>query len=294
MKKRDRLAVLLLLAVLLVPAAARADFGPKPGIRLTVTNPPEEEYYLDLLIQERGAGGSIPYTAEEYAAKRLDAAMFEQLFCLADAGWYPVLAGGESLPWESGLTAFSFRGEREHYISEAYAKIYAKDFRIIVVTASGTVRVSEPVRRQTFYVNITYDYLENEIHLFPLAVVYLIQFASTCIPTLLIEGVLLLVYGFSLRKSGKVFLITNVATQVFMTATLGTALIYGSVGGALLVIVPVEIVIIVAEAKAYLRFFNEQPKYRRRAYAIVANLVSFLIGFASCWAGDGGFTSGLT
>lgn len=274
-KRRNRHAVLLLLAVLLIPAVAHADFGPKPHVEVTVVNPPREEYYLDLLVQERGAGGLIPYSAEEYAARGLDAAMFELLFSLADEGWFPVLAGDGSLPWAGKMAGRPDRNGREHYFSRTRVD---DTCRIIVVTASGAVRVSEPVERHTFHVNMTYDYANNRVSLRSLAFAYLAQFASTCIPTLLIEGLLLRLFGFSFKKSGKVFLITNVATQVFLTATLGTALLFGSLLGMYYFVIPAEIVITIAEAMVFTRLFTEQTKQQRRLYAIMANLVSFLAG----------------
>jgi hypothetical protein len=43
--------ILIVLFLFAVPTTARADVGPKPELTIVVRNPPEGEYYLDLLIQ---------------------------------------------------------------------------------------------------------------------------------------------------------------------------------------------------------------------------------------------------
>ena len=45
------------------------------------------------------------------------------------------------------------------------------------------------------------------------------------IPTLVIEGVILLLFGFSLKKNWKAFLLVNIITQIFLTVTVGISLI---------------------------------------------------------------------
>lgn len=264
--KKKRFLILLALALILLPATARADFGPKPFVIITVTNPPEEVYYLDLLTREPGADHCTATEMGDY-----DAAMVALLFSLADEGWYPMHASEDEL-W--GLTAWPDDDGKEQFNFSGFAN----NRRIIVVTESGKVTVSEPITRRTFHTNIRYDYAANKIRLFPIVLAYPLQFAATCIPTLLIEGFLLWLFRFTLKKSGKVFLITNVATQVFLTATLGTVGFYHGALGMLMLEVPIELLILIAEAIVYARCLTEHSKLRRVLYAITANLASFLIG----------------
>ena len=90
---------------------------------------------------------------------------------------------------------------------------------------------------------------------------YAKQILATLLPTLLVEGLLLIPFGFPLRRNWKVFLLANLGTQVLLTATLGFVAMQGALWSVYLLFVPVELVIFVTEALVYRRrLHSNQPE----------------------------------
>ena len=98
---------------------------------------------------------------------------------------------------------------------------------------------------------------------------------STLLPTLVIEGLLLIPFGFPLRRNWKVFLLTNLGTQVLLTATLGIMAMQGQLWRVDLLFVPVELVIFAIEALVYRRrLHTDRPNPHPVVYALTANILS--------------------
>lgn len=276
MKPADKnpgfIILMILIICLFMPiflsTPVHADFGPKPSITIIVKNPPNEEYYLDLLIREEQVNNSLQDEKDKY-----DPLKFELFQNYNDDGWVPALVHGTKIPLFGRLTGtrqgkdvvhtFSYFGTPEH-------------FKIMIVTPENRVVVSNELVRQTYQHQLTYDYETGAIGQRSKFTTYVIQFLSTLLPTLLIEGLILLLFGFSLKKSYKVFLWVNLATQVALTATLGTAAITHGMFTAYFLAVPAELAIIIMESIAFSRLLKEHTKGRRVAFAVTANIVSII------------------
>lgn len=111
--------------------------------------------------------------------------------------------------------------------------------------------------------------------------VYLAQFCTTFIGTIVIEGLFLILFGLFSKQNIGVFFITNLITQIFLTCTMGVAMIHDGIIMAGIVFFIVELGILVAETIAYRSFMKFKSKERVTTYGIVANLASFLIGFTT-------------
>ena len=256
--------------VFALPTPVYADFGPKPAITIIVKNPPSEEYYLDLLIKADEINNSLADERDQY-----DAVKFKLLEDYNQDGWTPALVHGTSIPLFGKLTGskqgpnmvhtFSYFGTPEH-------------FKIIIATPENLLVVSRELVRETFQLTLTYDYASGTISQRSLLVAYLLQILSTLLPTLIIEGLLLLLFRFSLRQNFWPFLLVNLATQALLTAVLGTAAITQGMFTAYLLAVPVELVIIILESVAFALLFKQHSKKRRIGYAITANLASIIAG----------------
>ena len=99
------------------------------------------------------------------------------------------------------------------------------------------------------------------------------------LPTLLIEGVLLLAFGYRSRRSLLVFLLVNLVTQGgFALYLAATVLNHGMSGWSLLFYIPIEIIITAVELLCYRRLLTEKGKGRATGYAIVANVCSATVG----------------
>jgi hypothetical protein len=271
------LACIMILAAFL-PVTALADVGPKPELTIRVVNAPAQLYYLDLLIQDPGSydnlknGDSAPY----------DQTLLAGLHSWEGEGWHPAYAGGTRVPLFGDLTGVSENGVMVHTFT--YLGL-PHTFRIAVSGADGTVQaVSEPFTRQVFRTTITYNYAKNAIvGVTPVWLSYAGQFFSTFIPTLIIEGLVLLLFGFKLRENRKFFVLLNLITQAGLTAVLGTALI---TSGPLLVyfyFLPAELAVTLAEALACSRFLKGYGKRRRVVYALCANAASAAFGIFTLW-----------
>ena len=278
MKKHRLPAVLalMLLAALFTPAV-RADFGPKDRLTVYVTNPPEELYYLDLLY-ENESGDEVYGNLTEEELASLNADMLERLRENI-AGLTPALTVGTRIPTYGSLEGEADGLRRKHTFS--YYGL-PQTYRIIIVTESGSVRISDEYTRRAMQSSITYDYETGMAEIPPLWGQYLRQFVWTLVMTLAIEGALLAAFRFSLRENGGVFLLVNLLTQLVLTAVVGTALIRSGPLNAYGALFLCELGVTAAETVAYAFLLRGQSRGRRIAYGITANLVSWAVSGFCC------------
>ena len=108
---------------------------------------------------------------------------------------------------------------------------------------------------------------------------YALQFLCTLLPTLLIEGLLLFVFGYRSKRSWRVFLLVNLVTQGGFAVYLAvTVLNHGVSGWSLIFYIPIEVIITLVELLLYRRLLTEKNKARAAVYAIAANLCSAVFG----------------
>ena len=198
---------LLLAVLLLLTTAVFADFGPKPQLVVRVEQPPQEEYYLDLL--DTGDWAKNLYDLDE---RELDPALLAALRAAVPSGWHACIAQGSTRapiwgeltgePDGSGAMLHSFR---YYGVPETY--------RILMVTASGETFLSDVLTRRTLQSSVTVDWTAKTAKPPLQSVGYLLQFAATFVPTILIELVVLLLFGFKLKENWKPFLLVNLVTQ---------------------------------------------------------------------------------
>ena len=272
---KSRWVLLILVVSFLLPMAfsfpVHADFGPKPSIKIIVKNPPAEEYYLDLLIKDKKSDNSQIEEKDKY-----DPVKYGLLEDYEVDGWEPALVHGTSMPLFGRLTGDHFQQGEPMVHTFSYFGTPDR-FKIIIVTPDNQVIISQEIVRKSFQLTLNYDYATGAISQPSLLVAYLLQILSTLIPTLLIEGLLLLLFRFSLRRSLWPFIIVNLATQILLTATLGMAAITQGMFTAYLLALPIELVIIIAESIAYAFLLKEHSKGRRIGYAITANIASLVV-----------------
>ena len=155
---------------------------------------------------------------------------------------------------------------------------YPGPFRVAVLHEDNMLLVTDEAERsramQTFSINAQ----TGEIATSPIGFGLLQQFACTYVTTILIEMVVLLKFGFKLGDNIGPFLLVNLATQILMTLTYGRMSLNGDWRQAIFWAFAIEAVIFVIESIAYARFLRGQTRARRVAYAITANLASFVIG----------------
>ena len=284
MKRSLRMGMLLFMAAMLLTVSALADTGPKAQLTVKVVNAPSEPYYLDLLAE--GAfehegdvdydGLEWSYSDEELAA--LDTELIEALRAAVPEGWHACTAQGTNgAPmWGDLIGKDAGNGARLHTFS--YHGV-PDDYRIIIVTESGESWISDELHRATLQSSAKVDWAAKTAKAPSAAVAYGLQFLCMLLPTLLIEGALLFVFGYRSKRSLWVFLLVNLVTQGGFAAYLAaTVLNHGVSGWSLLFYVPIEVIITVVEILLYRRLLTEKGKGRAAGYAVVANVQSATVG----------------
>jgi len=270
--KKIILFILILIALsFLCTSAVSADVGLKPELYIYVKNPPKETYYLDLLIQN---------SSENKFENLNDKSIYNQnmlslLYSKKEEGWLPALTDGTDLPLHGELIGEPKDGDMLHFFG--YIGV-PKTYRIIIVTESGKVTVSDVITRKSMFSTAYFDYGTETLSEANLTDTYLLQFLLTCLPTLFIEGIILLFFGFKLKTNWKPFFIVNILTQIALTAVVSFAFIRIGPSAAILIQIPIELIIMFAEAFAYRNYLVGQSKDRAFIYGITANAVSMLYG----------------
>lgn len=272
-----RLAAVILMVfsiVFLLPFIAYADIGPKPSIKLIVLNPPEDEYYLDLLIDSEKKNSYTNIDEDD----ELDEDMLNILKEYNENGWRPALVTGTNVPLFGNLTGEKEGDTMVHKFSYLGTP---KRFKVILVEKSGKVTVSEDIERKAFESTVYYDYATNEIWESSATLSYIKQFIMTFTATIIVEGIILILFRFSLKKNWKPFVMVNLFTQILLTLIVFSAMYFAGSMAAFLLYIPFEIVILIIESKLFKKYLQEYSIRRRILYAITANVVSFMLGM---WA----------
>lgn len=294
--------LLFLLAAALLTVPAFADMGPKAQLTVRVENGPEELYYLDILEEgepipfERQMPGGLKnnYTEEERSA--LDGDLLEEFTAAVPEGWRACVVQGD-LVWgriDSEDSCFEF-----DYMLPV-------TFRILLVTKSGETFLSEPMERQVMQSSAVVNWERKTVTTPPLWRGYTAQFLATFLPTLAIEGLLLLMFRLWSRRNALVFLAANLVTQGGLTLWMSVETVRRGANGISMPssgffplltriqiflesffyeadrlsprLLPAELVILLAEAALYMRLFRDCSKRKAAIYALAANVCSFLLG----------------
>lgn len=299
----------MLLVTVLLTIPVFADMGPKDQLAVRVENAPDELYYLDL-VQE--GNSALPeeiqdslawnYTKEEFAA--LDQDILAAMTAAVPEGWSACIAQRATgvpmwgkLTGEDGIHEFGYVG-------------VPGTCRILIATKSGEVFLSEPFTRRVLQSSVTVDWAAKTVEAPPVSLGYAAQFLATFLPTLVMEGAVLLAFRLWSKRNGWVFLLTNLATQGGLTLWMSVRTVHSGVFitlgdwlwecfysfsrgdvperlenilGCLTYLPPrllqAELVVFLAEMGLYCRFFRGCSKKRAALYALTANLCSLLLGW---------------
>lgn len=278
MKRFLRILSLIFLALLLLTVSALADSGPKPQLIVRVENAPEELYYLDLL-EEGTAGGSGYLSRREDEKTELNPELVETLLSAVPEGWHAC-----TLQFTSGAPIWGdilgdFLGNGQHIHTFGYMGV-PRTYRIIIATESGETWVSGTYTRQALQSSVTVDWADRSVTIPAIWVGYVLQFLATCLPTLLVEGLLLLAFGFSWRRNWKPFLLVNLITQGALALYFSVQAVQSGVNiWYFFLFLPAEIVIVLVESVIYRRHLTGQSDTRAFFYGITANVCSALLGW---------------
>lgn len=285
-RKLARLLLCALLSSLMLSVAASADMGPKPQLTVRVKNAPQEPYYLDLLAEgeydeENGYSGiEWSYHGKE---DTLDAALLDALRDAVPEGWHACTAeGGSGAPMWGQLEAQFPNATGTAVHTFGYVGV-PDTYRILIVTKSGETWISDVQHRQTLQssTTVTWNGESSTSAVPPAAAAYAMQFLSTFLPTLVLEGVILLLFGFSWKKNRKTFLLVNLATQGALMLFCSVIAVGNGVswGYYFFLLLPGELIITLTEALIFRKLLTGQSEKCAFVYGVIANLASAILGF---------------
>ncbi len=271
MEKALKSVLFLVCVLLLWPMTAYADVGPKPSISIYVENPPQEEYYLDLVIEKDERANQDNLYRQEY-----DEELVEIMKAGTPADSQLALIDGTVIPLFGQLTAKQDKDGKPYHKFD-YVGTPDK-YRILIGTASGEHYLSEWHERRVFNEQVVFDTETEEITVEFMGKAYVKQFGLTFILTIIIEGLVLLFMGYRLRENFGYFIKINLLTQVLLTLIVGyVLLVYGSMA-AFIILIPVELAILIIETLYYRPRLVGHTERRNTVYGILANITSYLLG----------------
>lgn len=267
MKRRWRW-ILLLCLILMIPVSASANSpAPEPSIEYTLQliHAPREAFGITILTREPGAEQSAFMRDEHPEHREMIAAMFS----LKAEGWYPVTEGPNG-----GL----FQSPGKTRIEWMRVSPPMKEHRIIIVTESGAVHVSDPVIRRDYANMATYDLKTNQLTQDINYQDYGRRVLIAVLVTLTVETLVLKLFGFPVKQNLRVIVLTNLSTQLLLNVVLFVTHYYEFTQDNASVLLLMELVIPIIEAVAYAKFLQGRTVKRRVLYAFIANFTSFAIG----------------
>lgn len=280
MKRSFRSLLFFALAASFLTVTAFADMGPKDQLAVKVVNAPEEPYYLDILAEGNYEDSEDLFDGLEWSysggeAAALDQDLLEALRAAVPEGWHACTAEGSTgapmwgdlYPNADGVHIFGYHGVPDTY-------------RILMVTKSGQVFLSGVCVRTVLQSSATVDWAAKTVTIPPTWVGYVLQFLATFVPTILVEGILLLLFGYGTqRRNWLRFLTVNLLTQGTLALAMAySAMQHGVTGWSLLPFIFMEILIIIGEAALYSHLLTGHSRGRAVLYGLAANLCSALLG----------------
>lgn len=262
-----KIFLLTIIFILLFSTVVLADIGPKPRIDVYVENLPEEEYYLDLFIDEEISEDFYGNLDDEVYNEKI----MNQLEKSID-GWRSASIYGTKTPLFIDLKGSIEKDRRLHSFSYVGTP---KVFKIAIATEDDLVlsNVIERKNYQSTYLLDFQEFMEKEIvtggglkdFRFDL-------FLKTLVFTLIIEGIVFYLFKFDFKIDGLVFLLGNIFTQ------LGLHFYFMKSGYNLFLFFLGEIFVILIETIIFTIFFKGGTKKSRISFSVVSNLLSMVFG----------------
>lgn len=281
MKHSLRVLVLSCLTAVLLTVTAFADMGPKAQLTVKVENAPEGSYYLDILAE--GAPVDRTTLSTDDLEKKMaqmgvtNTGLYHDFIGKIPDGWYGCLSQGTDGPPVSGkLTGEPENGQMIHTFGYHLPQTY----RLLLLTQSGELFLSDVLHREVLQSSVTIDWADKTVSIPPAWVGYVLQFLATFVPTLLVEGLLLVLFGFGRqRRNWLWFAAVNFITQGALALLMANnAMNHGVTGWSLLPFVMMEVVITLGEALLYARLLRGKSRGQAAAYGLAANVCSAVLG----------------
>ena len=258
-----------------------ADMGPKRSIEIKILNAPTEPYYVALLEPTKYVADINDVSRFDHIPEDHD--WVREIFYEYDEDGFRLYtyAGGHNSIMYTGWHSDFYKGE--NIISYGY--MVPSTFKVMIVTESGEVTVSNEITAKKFHSTCEYDYATNtlnEVMIPSFGPDFFVETALYLHITLVVEGIVLLCFGLFRKKNLKYFLIVNLTTQfmLFVFNLISRIFVEVLIKHFALWLV-MEVVIAGIEtiwySKKLVKKDGTVSKGRNIIYAITANLISAFI-----------------
>ncbi len=292
MVKMKKHIILLLMFVIFIfsYSTVNADSGPKPTLEITVINPQDSNYYLDLLGKE----GEYGYFDATNGNEKYNNMHDQLIYRYNKEGWKAI----HMRTWvlNGKLTGDPVEKDKDGKVltmrhSFGYVGVPHK-FKIIIQKSDGTLQVSDIIQNGYFNAHVKYDMKTNQVLSvngnilkdgIKLDKEFFNDYLIRLLLTLIIE--IFLAIPFFYKKAKRLLIIAgvNIITQTFLTF----AMIFNYPilhkmpfnTGYLVVLLIGEVLVFIAEYTAYLKLFGKAEKRQIAAYTFIANVASIAAGF---------------
>lgn len=266
---KKRFLCLLLLVLILIPTVVLADVGPKPSITIRAINMPDSMCYMDLLVEVSNAGD----IDDEFLESEYNQNMVKILSSYYQEGWGPAVVNKERIIFDD-IRCKILDGE----CIKSFGYMPPDKFKIIIVSEDGSVIISNIIEKKAFNSTVDFNYETGIAKERKVLQSTLLQFLITFSLTLLIEGLILLAFKFSLKKYWLVVLLVNFLTQILLTVAISLSMLAAGLLGAIFAFFMAEFIILIIEGVIFGVVLKQHKVGRRVLYALTANIVSFIFG----------------
>lgn len=275
-----KILFLLISIIILFPSNVFADMGPKPSITISIHGI-EETAYMTLLSKEKSSGPFQVYEKDESDFKEYgtqdawqafvnyqdkDGFYFLQYFqlCKESFQWsyYP--------PDEFKVLIY-FPESKTFIISPESYKRYAFEsfFTVNLIHSSQNLDVTS-AQSQKMNIFVKENYIWNEA---------MLRVVMRMLLTVIIEVGIALMMKIKKKREIGIIIGTNILTQVIFNLLLEITGVYSLGIYGILFYILFEIFIVWIEISIYKKTFKVQNKTSIKTYTIIANSITFMIGF---------------
>jgi len=239
MKKYLIICSLVILCHSFSPLFLNADAGPKPSIKITASNVPDNSlFYMDLLIPDDSDNDS----AENFDQTGYNLELINRIKNHGIRGHVPFTISGKSFI-QNQIECRPVKGKCVFN----YTYMIPGKFYIIAAADNGDTVISNIVEPKSFSSRINFDFKSGEALEESGIFIYISHFFSAALVTILLEGAILVLFGFPLIKNLRLLLSVNISTQLLLTSAIAFASHSLGIIGSVVIFFPVEAIIFIIE-----------------------------------------------
>lgn len=274
MKKILRTIIITIVLFTFFTLTAYADIGSKPKVTIDIKNPPEENYYLDLLYKKENNSDKYTLYKNLDDDSEYNQEMLSLLFSYENENLIPAMAAGTFVPTFGDIVS------NENKFVFSYLGV-PDEFKIIIVTENGTVKTSDWVNRKTMEISLELDYETMDFKTQSFYSAILSQFVFNCCITLLVEFLILLIFKYNIKNNIKIFTYVNIFTQIIFNIAFSYLFMYYGTFSVVATFIPMEIAITTFETYIYCKKLKGQSTQKNIIYGITANITSATLTYFS-------------